>query len=599
MNFYNNVIASIAKLSIVTLSILLILSACTDYVKEMDEEYEEWEATQLDAEESSSSKDSGAVDSNQKSSSSAKTNNEKSSSSVRRDTVIVDPLTGDSIIVNPRDIEILSSSSSVGTDTIFVEDPPPSSSSAKVTGSSSSKKIEGTYYEDSRDGKSYRIVTLGSQTWFAENINYGTFMEERSQNEDNEVERYCLYDDPNYCDEYGGMYQWAEAMQLPFECNNKNCSELIKTPHQGICPDGWHVPSRDEWATLFTTVGGKYQAGKVLKSTSGWYENGNGIDSYGFTALPGGHGWIEGYGNHPFLAMLWTSTQSDNSDAFYASISYSEDKASLDFLEKPRAISVRCVKEALSSSEAKSSSSQGSENLSADEAKYLNAGVGGSPGYASRYWDCCKPHCAYSAQTDNLTKTCLANGNIASVNAQSVCDGGSAGVCMSQSPIVVSDKLAYAFGVVPNSNGCGKCYALTFTGEGQFKTQGNHQAIKGRTLVVMSIGPSYDVSGGEFDIMIPGGGTGTFNGCTTMGWPKNTGAQFGGLLSDCEKELDYPGDETSRQCLEDRCNSVFSDNSLSEMREGCLFLATWMMAADNPSMTYKEVECPSALINAY
>jgi len=59
---------------------------------------------------------------------------------------------------------------------------------------------------------------------------------------------------------------------------------------RGVCPKGWHLPSKSEWDTLIDTVGGWYTAaGSMLKSTSGWSDNGNGTDAYGFAALPAGH----------------------------------------------------------------------------------------------------------------------------------------------------------------------------------------------------------------------------------------------------------------------------------------------------------------------
>ena len=83
-----------------------------------------------------------------------------------------------------------------------------------------------------------------------------------------------------------------------------------------------------------------------------------------------------------------------------------------------------------------------------------------------------------------------------------------------------------------------------------------------------------------------------------MGWGPQ-GKQYGGLLSDCEESVGYDGDVTSKrkQCLTEKCNSVFANDT--EAKEGCLFLATWMEAAGNPNHTYKEVECPQALIQKF
>ena len=252
-----------------------------------------------------------------------------------------------------------------------------------------------------------------------------------------------------------------------------------------------------------------------------------------------------------------------------------------------------------SSSQPKSSSSQQQQqnnpNAGAEEAKYLNAGAGGQQGFATRYWDCCMPHCAWP-EHGGAAKTCDAKGKTPIGNTNgSICSGGQGTTCTSQIPIIVSDKLAYAFAATPGNDAtCGKCFALTFTGTGKYETKANHKALAGKTLVVMASNIGYDVQGGQFDIMIPGGGVGLYNGCSGMGWGSQ-GATYGGLLTECESEVGYSGDLLTKrkQCLTEKCNKSFGSDT--QAKEGCLFLATWMEAAGNPNHTYKEVECPQAL----
>ena len=251
-----------------------------------------------------------------------------------------------------------------------------------------------------------------------------------------------------------------------------------------------------------------------------------------------------------------------------------------------------------SSSEEKSSSSKGGSGQTDPEAsKYENAGKGGQQGWATRYWDCCMPSCAWNENSGgNPTKTCDAKGKNFVQGGQNICAGGQNTACTSQIPIIASDKVAYAFAAVPAADGgkCGKCFALTFTGSGKYESKANHQALAGKTLVVMASNIGGDVSHGQFDIMIPGGGKGAFDGCQQMGWGSQ-GEQYGGLLSDCEKSVGYDGDLLSlrKQCLTNKCNEVFKNDS--QAKEGCLFLATWMEAAGNPNHEFKEVECPQAL----
>lgn len=256
-----------------------------------------------------------------------------------------------------------------------------------------------------------------------------------------------------------------------------------------------------------------------------------------------------------------------------------------------------------SSSQAKSSASQssGGNTVAGESLVYINGGKSGS-GWATRYWDCCKPHCAWPDKGGLKATACDARGNkISDDGATSMCDGGNSGTCVSQIPMIVNDNLAYAFAAVPGSAGgqCGSCFALEFTGTGKYETKANHQALKGKTLVVMASNIGYDVAEGQFDIMIPGGGYGIFNGCANkMGWGSQ-GAQYGGLLSECESEVGYDGDLLTlrKNCLVKKCNASFSTDAVA--KEGCLFLANWMQAAGNPNHTFKQVECPAALKNKF
>lgn len=256
-----------------------------------------------------------------------------------------------------------------------------------------------------------------------------------------------------------------------------------------------------------------------------------------------------------------------------------------------------------SSSSAKSSSSV--SGGTSTELKVVAGGASGS-GWATRYWDCCKPSCSWTenAGSGNEAKMCSASGSkISNFNETSICNGGVASTCTSQIPIIVNDNLAYAFAAVPASNGgaCGKCFALTFDGTGKYETKAPHQSLKGKVLVVMASNVGTDVSQGQFDVMIPGGGVGLYNGCSAFGWG-DQGEQYGGLLSDCETEVGYNKSGSAltsarKSCLTNKCNTVFANDS--QAKQGCLFLANWMNAAGNPNHTYQEVECPAALKAQY
>jgi hypothetical protein len=237
----------------------------------------------------------------------------------------------------------------------------------------------------------------------------------------------------------------------------------------------------------------------------------------------------------------------------------------------------------------------------------VSGGLSGT-GYATRYWDCCKPSCSWTenAGSGNEARECDVNQNVLSSHStQSICNGGSSSTCLSQIPFTIDgcDNVGFAFAAVPagTNDACGKCYLLTFTGEGKYETKKNHQAIKGKKLIVMATNIGYDVSGGQFDIMIPGGGVGYYNGCASI-LGTNLGQQYGGLLSDCENSVGYSLSDDDmytqrKECLVNKCNSVFSSKATA--KAGCLFLANFMEAAGNPVVTYQQIQCPDVLKERY
>ncbi|MDO4946728.1 MAG: FISUMP domain-containing protein, partial [Fibrobacter sp.] len=118
-------------------------------------------------------------------------------------------------------------------------------------------KSEYKQFTDSRTGRSYYYLTINgtdknnkpaSVTVMAENLNIGEMVAgDKDQKDDSKIERYCYDNDTTNCDEYGGLYQWAEMMQLPSECNTKSCADQIEPDHQGICPNGWRLLTHDDF----------------------------------------------------------------------------------------------------------------------------------------------------------------------------------------------------------------------------------------------------------------------------------------------------------------------------------------------------------------
>ncbi|MCQ2101532.1 MAG: hypothetical protein MJZ10_14650 [Fibrobacter sp.] len=203
---------------------------------------------------------------------------DESSSSINGDTSSVIPGSSSSVILSggSAGVEGSSSSSAKSSSSVNSSSSVKSSSSSSVkssssVASSSSAKSSSSFVkvdytnpslsygelEDPRDHRKYKYLTIrgknedgkrDSVTVMAENLNVGKMVQgSEDQTNDWEIEKYCYNNDSLNCIQYGGLYQWAEAMQLPSECNTKSCADQIKPNHQGICPDGWRLLTYDDF----------------------------------------------------------------------------------------------------------------------------------------------------------------------------------------------------------------------------------------------------------------------------------------------------------------------------------------------------------------
>ena len=176
-------------------------------------------------------------------------------------------------------------------------------------------------FTDSRDGKVYKTVTIGTQTWMAENLAYKA---------DNGC--WAYNNDQSNVATYGYLYDWKTA----------------KT----VCPSGWHLPSDAEWKTLRNKYGRynlEYIAGGVLKATSNWSSpNTDATNSSGFTALPGGYRYITG-NKFEYIgekAYWWSSTEYNSRFAWYTYIVYNSGAVYQSFVfSNMSGFSVRCIKD--------------------------------------------------------------------------------------------------------------------------------------------------------------------------------------------------------------------------------------------------------------
>lgn len=174
---------------------------------------------------------------------------------------------------------------------------------------------------DSRNGKTYKTISFENEilgisvTWMAENLAYKS--EEGCWAYDNNAQ---------YANRFGYLYTYDTALKS--------------------CPSGWHLPSATDWTVLADRFGGTTTAGTKLKAQKGWLENGNGDNSSGFNALPGGYRHTNGtfvYAGKD--GYWWTSTTSGGTNAMYRSLYYDGGEVDSNRFLRRLGYSVRCVKD--------------------------------------------------------------------------------------------------------------------------------------------------------------------------------------------------------------------------------------------------------------
>jgi uncharacterized protein (TIGR02145 family) len=176
---------------------------------------------------------------------------------------------------------------------------------------SMAEQTETGEFTDPRDGKKYKTVKIGSQTWLAENLNWegagvwynGTLL---------------------FGSIFGRLYTWKEALT--------------------VAPPGWHLPTDEEWQKLVDFVGGDEVAVEKLRAKDGW--DGNGTDAFGFSALPGGFRLRDGEFYHVGGGgNWWSTTEKDSEDAYYRRMSSGGAKVYRNDCYKGSAFSVRLVRD--------------------------------------------------------------------------------------------------------------------------------------------------------------------------------------------------------------------------------------------------------------
>jgi uncharacterized protein (TIGR02145 family) len=193
-------------------------------------------------------------------------------------------------------------------------------------------------FTDARDNTVYKTVKISKQSWMAENLNVNVFRNGDTIREAKSAEEWdnarmlfepawCYYDfDPANGKKYGKLYNWY-AVHSP----------------SGLEPDGWYIPGSTGWAILTDYLGAA--AGKKMKSTDGWFENGNGTNESGFNAMAAGA--IDNTGTFFYAekaAFFWTSTENYDGSAACIVLGYKDTISGHANNKTSCGLSVRCAK---------------------------------------------------------------------------------------------------------------------------------------------------------------------------------------------------------------------------------------------------------------
>lgn len=198
-------------------------------------------------------------------------------------------------------------------------------------------------FTDSRDGQKYTYVTIGTQTWMAENLNFVPTVESGQS--------WCYagsspVQSTSPCSERGRYYRWNAALNKTRSSCGYGASCSYSTPIQGSCPAGWHIPTRAEWNTLISFVQTEYSnAVYALRATTTWTTSDNATNDYGFD--------LKAYGSNPYSngsfsnvgsrADYWTADQYSSNNGYY--IYFSSSSSTTEYADKDDARNIRCVKD--------------------------------------------------------------------------------------------------------------------------------------------------------------------------------------------------------------------------------------------------------------
>jgi len=201
---------------------------------------------------------------------------------------------------------------------------------------------------DARDGKKYTTVLIGSQCWMKQNLNYGKTVSSYSSSTTHSdmfnnsiAEKYAPNGDSAKLPQYGALYEWDELMNYATTAGG-----------QGLCPNGWHIPTDAEWQMMITSAGGTMvtstggSGGNKLKNAGEGFGAGAGTNTSGFSAKAAGD--RDSYGIFYGLTLrfiFWTSTQTNPGQAYQYTLWAEKDTIARDgLIQKMTGLSCRCVR---------------------------------------------------------------------------------------------------------------------------------------------------------------------------------------------------------------------------------------------------------------
>lgn len=186
----------------------------------------------------------------------------------------------------------------------------------------------------------FKSVKIGNQFWMGENlatkkflngdlIPYAKTREDWIKANNDCTPAWTYYEhNEEFAKKVGILYNWFAAIDA-----------------RGLAPEGWRIPTVDDFTILSEFLGGDDVAGKKLKSKNDWFRNGHGDNSSGFNALGGGNRDLEGYFSYIVrVGLWWTIDEYDDSNAWYFYVDYGDDALKKYGAGKGMGMSIRCIK---------------------------------------------------------------------------------------------------------------------------------------------------------------------------------------------------------------------------------------------------------------